>query len=171
VCANVEGSDQYQPVAVSVISALVDGRSSHVPYRDSKLTRFLQDSLGGNTKTLMIACLSPADNNYDETPSTLRYANRAKNIRNKQAAHQRGPEGRADPAVPGRDQSTEGDVASSANSRRRHATTDTRATDRRNDRTGEFRLNTFYPFCKGCIVCGYVNQSTSRFIYLFRQVR
>lgn len=42
-----------------------------------------QDSLGGNTKTLMIACLSPADNNYDESLSTLRYANRAKNIRNK----------------------------------------------------------------------------------------
>ncbi|KAH8871354.1 Kinesin-like protein KIF17 [Schistosoma japonicum] len=43
----------------------------------------MEDSLGGNTKTLMIACLSPADNNYDETLSTLRYANRAKNIRNK----------------------------------------------------------------------------------------
>lgn len=42
----------------------------------------LQDSLGGNTKTLMVACLSPADNNYDETLSTLRYANRAKNIYN-----------------------------------------------------------------------------------------
>lgn len=44
---------------------------------------FLQDSLGGNTKTLMVACLSPADNNYDETLSTLRYANRAKNIKNR----------------------------------------------------------------------------------------
>lgn len=67
----------------NVISALVDGRCKHIPYRDSKLTRLLQDSLGGNTKTLMIACLSPADNNYDETLSTLRYANRAKNIKNK----------------------------------------------------------------------------------------
>ncbi|XP_078308410.1 kinesin-like protein KIF17 isoform X5 [Panthera onca] len=67
----------------NVISALVDGRCKHIPYRDSKLTRLLQDSLGGNTKTLMVACLSPADNNYDETLSTLRYANRAKNIRNK----------------------------------------------------------------------------------------
>jgi len=47
------------------------------------LTRLLQDSLGGNTKTLMVACLSPADNNYDETLTTLRYANRAKNIKNK----------------------------------------------------------------------------------------
>ena len=45
--------------------------------------RYLQDSLGGNTKTLMVACLSPADDSYDETLSTLRYANRAKNIRNK----------------------------------------------------------------------------------------
>lgn len=67
----------------NVISALVDGKAKHIPYRDSKLTRLLQDSLGGNTKTLMIACISPADNNYDETLSTLRYANRAKNIKNK----------------------------------------------------------------------------------------
>merc|ERR1719356_2374773 len=67
----------------NVISALVDGKSKHIPYRDSKLTRLLQDSLGGNTKTMMVACLSPADNNYEETISTLRYANRAKNIKNK----------------------------------------------------------------------------------------
>eukprot|EP00055_Hartaetosiga_balthica_P007617 m.26433 g.26433 ORF g.26433 m.26433 type:complete len:1233 (+) comp5858_c0_seq1:355-4053(+) len=67
----------------NVISALVDGKAKHIPYRDSKLTRLLQDSLGGNTKTLMVAALSPADNNYDETLSTLRYANRAKNIKNK----------------------------------------------------------------------------------------
>ncbi|KAJ3149296.1 Kinesin-like protein kif3b [Geranomyces michiganensis] len=65
------------------ISALVDGKSSHVPYRDSKLTRLLQDSLGGNAKTLMIATLSPASYNYEETVSTLRYANRAKSIKNK----------------------------------------------------------------------------------------
>ena len=49
----------------------------------SYLKIWLQDSLGGNTKTMMVACLSPADNNYDETISTLRYANRAKNIKNK----------------------------------------------------------------------------------------
>mmetsp|Transcript_48126 Transcript_48126/g.113987 ORF Transcript_48126/g.113987 Transcript_48126/m.113987 type:complete len:746 (+) Transcript_48126:59-2296(+) len=67
----------------NVISALVDGKSSHIPYRDSKLTRLLQDSLGGNTKTVMVANLGPADYNYDETISTLRYANRAKNIKNK----------------------------------------------------------------------------------------
>lgn len=67
----------------NVISALVDGKSSHIPYRDSKLTRLLQDSLGGNSKTMMIATLSPASYNYDETLSTLRYANRAKNIKNK----------------------------------------------------------------------------------------
>jgi len=67
----------------NVISALVDGKSSHIPYRDSKLTRLLQDSLGGNTKTVMIAAIGPADYNYDETLSTLRYANRAKNIKNK----------------------------------------------------------------------------------------
>ncbi len=72
----------------NVISALVDGRSKHIPYRDSKLTRLLQDSLGGNTKTLMVkiififndcifsflkvAAISPAHDNYDETLSTLR---------------------------------------------------------------------------------------------------
>ena len=67
----------------NVISALVDGKSQHIPYRDSKLTRLLQDSLGGNTKTVMVANLGPADYNYDETLSTLRYANRAKNIKNK----------------------------------------------------------------------------------------
>jgi len=67
----------------NVISALVDGRSAHIPYRDSKLTRLLQDSLGGNTKTVMVANLGPADYNYDETLSTLRYAYRAKSIKNK----------------------------------------------------------------------------------------
>jgi len=67
----------------NVISALVDGKSKHIPYRSSKLTRLLQDSLGGNTKTVMIAALSPADYNFDETLSTLRYASRAKNIQNK----------------------------------------------------------------------------------------
>lgn len=65
------------------ISALVDGKSSHIPYRDSKLTRLLQDSLGGNSKTLMIATMSPVDYNFDESVSTLRYANRAKQIKNK----------------------------------------------------------------------------------------
>jgi len=56
----------------NVISALVDGKSQHIPYRDSKLTRLLQDSLGGNTKTVMCANCGPAGYNYDETVSTLR---------------------------------------------------------------------------------------------------
>ncbi|XP_072292296.1 kinesin-like protein KIF3B [Eucyclogobius newberryi] len=67
----------------NVISALVDGRSSHIPYRDSKLTRLLQDSLGGNARTVMVANLGPASYNVEETLTTLRYANRAKNIKNK----------------------------------------------------------------------------------------
>ncbi|CAL8472203.1 g11745 [Coccomyxa elongata] len=66
----------------NVISALVDNRTGHIPYRDSKLTRLLQDSLGGNTKTVMIANIGPAEADFEETLSTLRYANRAKNIRN-----------------------------------------------------------------------------------------
>jgi kinesin family member 11 len=65
-----------------VINALVD-RSSHIPYRESKLTRLLQDSLGGRTKTCIIATVSPAKTNLEETISTLDYAFRAKNIRNK----------------------------------------------------------------------------------------
>ena len=65
----------------NVISALVDGKG-HIPYRDSKLTRLLQDSLGGNAKTIMVANVGPASYNYDESMTTLRYANRAKNIKN-----------------------------------------------------------------------------------------
>lgn len=71
----------------NVISALGDDKKrkegGHVPYRDSKLTRLLQDSLGGNSRTVMIACISPADSNAEETLNTLKYANRARNIQNK----------------------------------------------------------------------------------------
>ncbi|XP_061291637.1 kinesin-like protein KIF16B isoform X6 [Bos javanicus] len=62
---------------------LVKKKQVFVPYRDSVLTWLLKDSLGGNSKTIMIATISPADVNYGETLSTLRYANRAKNIINK----------------------------------------------------------------------------------------
>lgn len=67
----------------NVIAALAGNRSTHIPYRDSKLTRLLQDSLGGNAKTIMVATLGPASHSYDESLSTLRFANRAKNIKNK----------------------------------------------------------------------------------------
>src|SRR3569833_84894 len=70
-----------------VINALVD-RTSHVPYRESKLTRLLQDSLGGRTKTCIIATISPAKSNLEETISPLDYAFRAKNIRNKPQVNQ-----------------------------------------------------------------------------------
>uniref|UniRef100_A0A8C1N583 Kinesin family member 21A n=1 Tax=Cyprinus carpio TaxID=7962 RepID=A0A8C1N583_CYPCA len=74
----------------NVISALGDRskRSSHVPYRDSKLTRLLQDSLGGNSQTVMIACTSPSDQDFMETLNTLKYANRARNIKNKVVVNQ-----------------------------------------------------------------------------------
>ncbi|KAI9516950.1 Kinesin-like protein kif21a [Dissostichus eleginoides] len=74
----------------NVISALGDRskRSTHVPYRDSKLTRLLQDSLGGNSQTVMIACISPSDRDFMETLNTLKYANRARNIKNKVIVNQ-----------------------------------------------------------------------------------
>lgn len=74
----------------NVISALGDKmkKASHVPYRDSKLTRLLQDSLGGNSRTLMIACISPTDRDFMETLNTLKYSNRARNIKNKVVVNQ-----------------------------------------------------------------------------------
>lgn len=75
----------------NVISALGGGSGQtggYISYRDSKLTRLLQDSLGGNSVTLMIACVSPADYNIEETLSTLRYADRAKKIKNKPVKNQ-----------------------------------------------------------------------------------
>ncbi|CAG8460397.1 8435_t:CDS:2 [Acaulospora morrowiae] len=76
----------------NVISALGDPNkakhTTHIPYRDSKLTRLLQDSLGGNAQTLMIACVSPAEFNLNETVNTLKYANRARNIKNNAVVNQ-----------------------------------------------------------------------------------
>ncbi|OAC97655.1 hypothetical protein MUCCIDRAFT_151013, partial [Mucor lusitanicus CBS 277.49] len=74
----------------NVISALGDPskKNAHVPYRDSKLTRLLQDSLGGSATTLMIACASPVEYNLAETLNTLQYANRARNIKNRSEKNQ-----------------------------------------------------------------------------------
>lgn len=73
-----------------MISALGDRSRKvlHVPYRDSKLTRLLQDSLGGNSNTVMIACVSPSDRDFMETLNTLKYANRARNIKNRCVVNQ-----------------------------------------------------------------------------------
>ncbi|GJQ66792.1 kinesin-2B [Trypoxylus dichotomus] len=65
-----------------VISALINDKITHVPYRNSKLTRLLQDSLGGNSQTAMIAMISPSENDYEESICTLRYASRVKYIKN-----------------------------------------------------------------------------------------
>ncbi|KAI0636643.1 kinesin [Trametes polyzona] len=79
----------------NVISALGDPArakshtASYIPYRDSKLTRLLQDSLGGNAHTLMIACVSPAEWNANETINTLKYANRARNIKNRAVVNEK----------------------------------------------------------------------------------
>ncbi|CAO3591227.1 unnamed protein product [Absidia cylindrospora] len=95
---NAQGDRAKEGIAINsgllalgnVISALGDEhrRASHVPYRDSKLTRLLQDSLGGNSQTLMLACVSPADANFMETLNTLKYANRARNIKNRVVINQ-----------------------------------------------------------------------------------
>lgn len=66
-----------------VINSLTDGKSSHIPYRDSKLTRILQESLGGNSRTTLIINASPSSYNDSETLSTLRFGMRAKAIKNK----------------------------------------------------------------------------------------
>ena len=70
------------------INALVDelrtGKKNHIPYRDSKLTRLLKDSLGGNCRTVMIANISPNNTSYEDTHNTLKYANRAKNIKTRE---------------------------------------------------------------------------------------
>ena len=66
-----------------VINNLTDGKSTHVPYRESKLTRVLQESLGGNSKTCLIITCSPSIYNESETLSTLRFGERAKKIKNK----------------------------------------------------------------------------------------
>merc|ERR550534_3045927 len=66
----------------NVIAALADGNKSHIPYRDSKLTRILQESLGGNAKTTIVICASPASFNEAETKSTLDFGKRAKTIKN-----------------------------------------------------------------------------------------
>jgi len=66
----------------NVISALADGNKSHIPYRDSKLTRILQESLGGNARTTIVTCCSPASFNESETKSTLDFGRRAKTIKN-----------------------------------------------------------------------------------------
>ncbi|KAI9018542.1 hypothetical protein CLU79DRAFT_818917 [Phycomyces nitens] len=95
---NAQGDRAKEGIAINagllalgnVISALGDDsrRTAHVPYRDSKLTRLLQDSLGGNSQTLMLACVSPADSNFMETLNTMKYANRARNIKNRVAINQ-----------------------------------------------------------------------------------
>jgi kinesin family protein 5 len=66
-----------------VIKALTDGKSTHIPYRDSKLSRILQESLGGNSKTCLIITCSPASYNEAETIGTLRFGRRAKKVKNK----------------------------------------------------------------------------------------
>ncbi|MGH0179785.1 UNVERIFIED_CONTAM: hypothetical protein FKN15_002223 [Acipenser sinensis] len=76
----------------NVIGALGDPKrkGTHIPYRDSKITRILKDSLGGNAKTLMIACISPSSSDFDESLNSLNYAKRAQNIQNRATVNCRG---------------------------------------------------------------------------------
>ncbi|XP_063046031.1 kinesin-like protein kif7 [Engraulis encrasicolus] len=82
----------------NVIGALGDPkrRGTHVPYRDSKITRILKDSLGGNAKTLMVACVSPSSSDFDESLNTLNYAKRARNIQNRVSVNQASEPGRVE---------------------------------------------------------------------------
>lgn len=75
-------------LAGNVINALTDGKSTHIPYRDSKLTRLLSESLGGNSRTSLIIHCSPAPSQAQETLSTLRFGMRAKSIKNKPKVNQ-----------------------------------------------------------------------------------
>src|SRR5437868_4341240 len=75
--------DLYLALGNCINALCDDTKKQHIPYRDSKLTRLLKFSLGGNCKTVMIVCVSPSSQHYDETHNTLKYANRAKNIKTK----------------------------------------------------------------------------------------
>lgn len=68
---------------ISILAENSGGANKFVPYRNSSLTRILQNALGGNSQTIMICAISPATDNYEETLSTLRYADQAKKIKNK----------------------------------------------------------------------------------------
>jgi kinesin family protein 18/19 len=81
--ANINRSLLALGNCINILSDNLRPPGTFVPYRDSKLTRLLKDSLGGNTKTLMIACVSPSANAYEETVNTLKYASRARNIKKK----------------------------------------------------------------------------------------
>ncbi|RLN92104.1 hypothetical protein BBJ28_00016714 [Nothophytophthora sp. Chile5] len=77
-CKELTSINQSLSALGNVISALTNPRRTHIPYRDSKLTRLLQDSLGGNTRTVVIATISPSESALEETISTLQFADRAK---------------------------------------------------------------------------------------------
>eukprot|EP00873_Tetraselmis_striata_P007577 jgi/Tetstr1/427841/TSEL_001811.t2 len=93
--SGVQGLQQKEAASINLgllalrncIEALCERGRTHIPYRSNKLTRLLQDSLGGNARTVMVACVSPADSNMDETLSTLKYASSARNIKNKVVAN------------------------------------------------------------------------------------
>lgn len=78
--ANINRSLLALGICINLLSDSTK-KGSFVPYRDSKLTRLLKESLGGNTKTIMIACISPSSYSYEETMNTLKYAVRARNIK------------------------------------------------------------------------------------------
>uniref|UniRef100_A0A061QWS8 Kinesin family member 4/7/21/27 n=1 Tax=Tetraselmis sp. GSL018 TaxID=582737 RepID=A0A061QWS8_9CHLO len=93
--SGVQGQQQKEAASINLgllalrncIEALCEPGRGHVPYRSNKLTRLLQDSLGGNARTVMVACVSPADSSMDETLNTLKYASSARNIKNKVVAN------------------------------------------------------------------------------------
>ena len=80
---NINGGLLVLGNVIVALSSEVDGKKKgHIPYRDSKLTRLLCDSLGGNSYTILISCISPSEMDFEETNNTLKYANRACHIKN-----------------------------------------------------------------------------------------
>lgn len=83
VISMLSSTDKKTPAAIGAASSSKQDQSKYIPYRDSKLTMLLMDSLGGASKALMIACISPSSQWTEETISTLNYATRTMNIKNK----------------------------------------------------------------------------------------
>lgn len=91
IAANINKSLSMLGMVISALADIDSGKTGKkVPYRDSALTKLLANALGGNAKTIMICAISPSSDNYEESLSTLRYADQAKKIKNKAQINESG---------------------------------------------------------------------------------